>query len=933
MTSGIEEPQPDYMFGPFRVYLAERRIDRDATPLRVGARAFDILAVLLDRAGDTVSKQEIAERVWPGIHVGETSLRVQIVGLRKLLADKDDDRVIATIPGRGYCFVGRVSRYDPAEGPAPALVEAPRARLPAKLAQIVGREREIADLCAMVEAHRFATVLGTGGIGKTTLAVSAAHDLSQRFAQDVCFVDLGSTSDARMVATTLSVALGLAVADADPIPALATFLRERRILVILDSCEHVVAAAADMAERLFHAAPGLHIIATSREALRADGEHVFVLSPFACPEKGASSVEQLLRFASARLLLERASAVGAPIEIESDDIEVVGEICRRLDGIPLAIELAAGRIPAYGLRGTAALLDDRFRYLHGGRRTAIPRHRTLSDTLGWSYELLDERARIILHRLTLFIGAFGPEAARAICDATIGIAETAEIIESLVAKSLLATHWSGGVVRYRLLDTTRAYLMERLPVSSDLDALRRRHAELFRDLAAPGSAKVAHDSDAERLPNLRAALAWAFGPQGDRALGVELSAAAAPLFSRLSLLTECRDICLRAIEALDERCRGSKIEMELQANLGQALMFTSGHTEEVERAFERALDLARDIGDQPGQHRLLGALTFFHARTADFGKALDFAESSLLVAERLGDPAGIAAAHCALGIAWHFLGRHREADLHLRPAMAVVEGLRGSDPTGFGFDHRNRACTTYARSLWIQGDSGGAWKLARDTVEESMIMGNPVTHCIALIGVISIAEWRENWPEMRGYVERLIAHAERHSLRPYLAVGLCMRGQLAIHSGKALHGVAAVSEHLATLRDARYEIWTANFMTAMAQGLLAAGELEEALATIGQCEAAVERNGNRQHTAELIRVRASILAAMGKPAEARAALEQALTCARAQAALAWELKCACDLVAGGHRDASLLKPIFSRLGRAEGDATWRRAHDLLAVAA
>ncbi|MFD1951536.1 ATP-binding protein [Sphingomonas arantia] len=931
MIPDTQRPQADFSFGSFDVFLPERRIEREGLAVKIGARAFDILSVLLDHAGNTVSKQEVADHVWPGITVGETSLRFQIVGLRKLLAEGDDDRVIATVPGRGYCFVTPVTRHLPTPSvPFPNPDDRP-SRLPGRLSHMLGREKEVTGLCAMLKEHRFVTVLGTGGIGKTTVAVAGAHALSDWFARDICFVDLGSVTDPRRVASTMSASLGFAVNDGDAVATLGTFLKQRRILVVLDSCEHVIAATAVLAERLFQAAPQLHIIATSREALRVEGEHVFVLAPFACPDDDdAISVERLLEFPSARLLLDRAAAAGTPIKLGPGDAGIVSDICRRLDGIALAIELAASRIPAYGLRGTLNLLNDRFRHLQGGRRTAIPRHRTLADTLAWSYDLLDERSRLILQRLALFIGPFGLEAASVVSDDSLDEVEAIEIIENLVAKSLIAICRTVDSVRYRLLDTTKAYLVDRFAVSRDADAVRRRHAELFRDLAAgPVGNDIPQELEAERVPNLRIALDWAFGPGGDTALGVTVAAAAAPLFLRMSLLTECRDVTLRAIAALDDAGSGSLFEMELQTCLGQSLMFTSGNTDDVEQAFQRALVLAERYGDLIRQFRLLGALHIFYERTADFGKALSLAQRGFDLAERIGNPAGIAAAHSLLGIAWHLLGRHREADLHLAPAMKQLEDQHGIDPIGFGFDHRNRACITAARSLWLQGFPDAGASLARDTVEASAALSHPVTHCIALIWAVSIAEWREDWTAMDGFVERFSAHADRHSLRPYLAVSACMRGQLAIRAGDIESGISMIQANLVSLRAARYEMLTTGFMTTLAEGLAQTGKVDEALEIITQCEDAVERNGDRLHTPEVMRVRASILALMGEVAKSREVLEQSLVCAQAQSATAWELKSACDLVERGDRNAFTLQPILTRYGPSNSDATRLRAQRLL----
>lgn len=920
-----------FAFGPYRLFVAERRLERDGELVKLGARAFDLLALLVEKAGEVVGKREIAERVWPGVIVGETSLRFQVVALRKLLETAGDaDRAIATISGRGYCFVLPVAApplRSQAEG---ALRTDRRAAMPPRLSNMVGRHSEVDALVDMVKTRRFATIVGPGGIGKTTVALAAAHRLAEFVDGDLAFVDLTSITTAEEVASTLAAVLQLPVTDRDMMAGIARLLRDRRMLLVLDSCEHVIAATAEMAEQIFQTAPDLHIIATSREALRVDGEHVLALPAFACPEPGADvSVEELLEYPAVQMLLLRAAGSGTAFTVAPSDVDAVIEICRRLDGIPLAIELAAGRIPSYGLRGTAALLEDRFRYLQGGRRTAIPRHRTLADTLAWSIELLDERSGTILRRLAVFVGEFGHDAASVVSGDEIDASEALEIIESLVAKSLVATRIIGGRVRFRLLDTMRAYLLERLNASAEIDLVRRRHAELFRDFEVGSVDRKPARDEADQLPNLRAALEWSFGPRGDHSLGIALAGRAAPLLLRLSQLAECRQISRRALDALDASSRDSELEMELQACLGQSTMFTEGNTADAEVAFERALELAVRFGKHERELTLLGALHIFHERTADFGKALDFAERGFVVAERIGDSACITAAHSLLGIAWHLLGRHDHAEGHLRPAM-VSQDRPGIDPTGFGFDHYNRACITFARSLWLRGRPEDAVRLARETVDASASLSHPVTHCIALIWAISIAEWSESWDDMGAFIERFVAHAERHSLQPYQAVGRCMRGQLAIRRGDAGWGVQEIGDTLVSLRQARYEMLTTGFLTTMAEGLLAMGDLDRACAVIGDCAAQMETNGDRLHAPEVLRVQSAIVAAMGNAQAGRTLLDRALTAARVQGATSWELKAACDMVEMGRGDpALLLRPIMSRYGAAGGDGTWIRAVRLL----
>ena len=408
-------------FGPFRLYAAQRLIERAGAPLHLGARALDILIVLVEQASKVVSKNDLMARVWPGVTVDEGSLRVHVAALRKALGDGEAGaRYVTTLSGQGYCFVAPVSRSG---APRPPVLESSTKpdhahNLPARLTRMVGRDQIVQEISDQLKTERFVTIAGPGGIGKTTVAVSVGHELLAAFAGAVHFFDLGPLNDPLLVPSAVASTLGLLVQSKDPTPGLIAFLRDKRMLLILDSCEHVIETAAALAERIFEEAPQVHILATSRESLRVEGEHVHRLLPLGSPPDDAGlTAAQALGFPAVQLFVERAIASGRRFELNDSDAPVVGGICRKLDGIALAIELAAGRANACSIQETMALLNDRFKLLWEGRRTALPRHQTLSATLDWSYNLLSEHERLVLSRLSVFVGIFTLEAARAVAAA------------------------------------------------------------------------------------------------------------------------------------------------------------------------------------------------------------------------------------------------------------------------------------------------------------------------------------------------------------------------------------------------------------------------------------------------------------------------------------------------------------------------------------
>ena len=703
-------------FGPFRLLAAERLLYQGDVPLRLGSRALDILILLVERAGEVVSKRDLMVHAWPDIVVDENSLRVQLVSLRKVLGDgQAGARYVTNVPSRGYCFVAPVSRAVTL-GQIHAITEQPVAaskvvsdhgtRLPTRLTRMVGREDAVRTISSQLATKRFVSIVGPGGVGKTTVAVSVSHALVAEFEDPACFVDLGALTAPELVAATIASALGVVVQSANPLPSLMAFLQDRRMLLVLDCCEHVVEATATLAERIFRDAPQVHILATSREKLRVEGEHVYRLMPLESPpdEEGLTAVKALA-YPAVQLFVERAAAGDSGFELSDEDASIVAGICRKLDGIALAIELVAGRVDAYGIRGTAEVLNNRFGLLWQSRRTALSRHQTMNAMLDWSYRLLTAFEQTILCRLSLFVGTFSLDAARAIAaDGDVDETQVVDAVGSLVAKCLLSAEKAGdATMRYRLLDTTRAYATGKLVESGEMDAAARRHAIYFCQFlegadAADSTCRETHGlmGCVEQLGNVRAALDWSFSDRGDPSVGTALVAASVPLFLELSLLSECQRWTEHALGAIDCASRGSRREMELQASLGLSSMFTTGNREEVRSALTRGLELAESLDEPYHQLRLLGGLNVFLTQSGDFRGALKLAQQSEVVAKTLADPAATALADWMLGVAHHVIGNLADAKKHCEAAVAREMASRHINMIQFGYDHRNRALASLA---------------------------------------------------------------------------------------------------------------------------------------------------------------------------------------------------------------------------------------------
>lgn len=494
-------------FGPFCLFTARRLLEKNGNSVDLRGRAFDILLVLIEHANKVVSKSDLAAKVWANLTVSDGTLRVQISALRKTLGDGQfGARYIANVNGRGYCFVAPLMRSINPSPVANRSLNDASTKLPAASTCMLGRDDAVASIIGELTSRRFLTIVGSGGVGKTTVAVSVGRRVQAAFDDAVYFFDLGSLSDETLVPSRLASALGIPVASDDAIAGVLTFLRDKRTLIILDSCEHVVETIAALAERLFKETPNVHILATSRESLRVDGEHLHRLAPLKVPPAGSSlTAAEALTFPAVQLFVARAAAVESGFKLTDANAPIVGSICHKLDGIPLAIELAAREVEAYSLKETAARLDGQFQRSWNGRRTALPRHQTLSATFDWSHNRLTDIERLVWRRLAVFKGPFSFEAARFVAageDKDLDV-RVAAVIARLVAKSLVTVDADDSANRYRLLNTTRAYVLRELVEAGEEDEIRGRHASL-KDLA-PAVPRDSSDQHGPRWPRRKTA--------------------------------------------------------------------------------------------------------------------------------------------------------------------------------------------------------------------------------------------------------------------------------------------------------------------------------------------------------------------------------------------------------------------------------------------
>ena len=675
--------QPDRDFDRFAVRPATRRLIVDGRPARLGARAFDLLLALIERRERIVTKGELLDIVWPGVIVEENNLQVQISALRKLLGPA----VIATVPGRGYRFTadpvapsaatatasGAPAQRSEALTAVPSFEPSPRAapgNLPAELAPLYGRDSELHALVAQVRSHRLVSVVGAGGIGKTRLAQAAAHALRDDFADGVWLVELAALADPALLPAAVAQALGLALTGVrPPLDELAAALRPLALLLVLDNGEHLLAACGALAAALLARAPAVRILTTTQEALHLPDEQRVPLGPLSLPAQATTGAAA--RAGAVELFAARAHGVDPRFALDDGNVGAVVDICRRLDGLPLAIELAAARVPLLGIEGLRNRLDDRFRLLTAGSRLALRRHQTLRAALDWSFGLLTQDEQTVFRRLGVFAGGFGFDAAQAVAgdaDAADGTRSRApdaagsagrpedapldrwavlEHLGALVDKSLVAVD-PGDEPRYRLLESGRAFALEQLHASGETAAVMQRHAaamlalfESAYELQWSLPARELRARCLSDLDNLRAALSWAQATPGAADCFVALAGASAWLWEPAGLRPEGMAWCERAIARVDAQ---TTPRAEARLALARApLAFPRVSATEID-SIRRAAELYRASDDRRGLYLALNALAQRHAMLRE----LPAAQQAIDAAAALLDPRWPAALHWSL---------------------------------------------------------------------------------------------------------------------------------------------------------------------------------------------------------------------------------------------------------------------------------------------
>jgi predicted ATPase/DNA-binding winged helix-turn-helix (wHTH) protein len=936
-----------FAFGPFRLIPSQRLLLRENRPVKLGGRALDILHLLVMRAGEEVSKNDLIEFAWPNVFVDERNLKVHISSLRRALEDTlTHATFIATVVGHGYQFVQRVNaeHVDVADF---ASDDQPIARSLPALSPLIGRQRDVEAVARALDFTSLVTLVGPGGVGKTCLAIAIAHARHNKFPDGIHFLDLSATDDPALVPHLVAAGLGVRGTPADLISIVTKHVQDKRILIVLDNCEHVLHGAAAIAARFVGAKIGSRLLATSREPLGVCNENVQRVEPLAFPPRvGVRSASEALAYPSVELFAMRALEA-ADYRLVDRDAQVIGRLCEALDGLPLAIEIAAAKLDQFS---PAELLDSVGRRLIEFQiddEAMHSRHRTLWATLDWSYQLLSMKEATIFRLLSVFAGSF------AWTDVT-GMArlvqydpyQTTVALGGLVAKSLLTAEIDGEQIRYRLLETVRCYAAERLLQDPLAREAQHQHAQLVLSVFEKSEVewawvdtRVWRARYEARIGDLRKALDWCFSDGGDASLGIDLAISATRLWDEQSAIFEQ----LFQVERALNHCTSIKSAPQRMATLATSRAWTMTYARPLDaatdEAWRTALNLSKLTGEVSRHLSVMAGYAHFLIWTGRFEQAVSVLETFDKTGAQVTDRALLLDGERLRALAQLNLGMLLDAQTVLERLVAeFADRMPLSRITRYQLQRYVYIHAALAFSKWLTGQPERAFAIIEEillnTGQVGQLMGQSIV--IAFVAM-PLAFLSGHIGALERYAAILRANLDRENIasfepihRFYASVSRHLRGDRAAidHMRSAVEG---------DIRD-RFMVRAPMHLGVLADALLAAGQSDDANEALEWALALQRETKENWCLPELLRVKARILAALGKPVDAWAVLYKARENAFTIGARSLELRIVNDMAQmasdeGNDREAlDLLLPMYANFEDREATEDLRRSGRMLAAA-
>ncbi|RUM07638.1 ATP-binding protein [Rhizobium chutanense] len=934
--------EPDHViaFGPFNLHGEQRRLFCGAEEVQLGGRAMEMLVTLARKKGELVHKEDLYNAAWPGIFVHEANLKVTIASLRRALREYSPAQdYIRTFVGRGYWLSDQVNAGD-VPGIA-ALPAAANTRFP-ELARVIGRDAEIARLRDSITVNRLTTVAGPGGIGKTTVAVATAQLLDDEEGDLVTFIDLARVTGEEFVIPSVAAALGISSGNQDRLEAISSILARRKTLLLLDTCEHVLNAVAHLCDVIVANTGDVRILATSRQVLRARQEEVLWLSPLDVPPPASTyTAKQVLRYSAPQLLVERASENGK-YTMKDGDASAVAEICRRLDGSPLAIELISSRLSSRNAPDVLQELDDRFTALVGHDQEGPPRQQTLLATLEWSYALLTRNEAAVLRAISIFVTPFDMDAVvSVVAHCRLDPTAVFDAVAGLRAKSMLSVEQISGGMCYRLLDSTRAFAGNLLEISGELTAVSAAYARLVLDIFSRANADQAmlparqwHAAYANRADDLRKAVNWALFLRGDPLLGMQLVASGVPLWHELSLSDEARRNCEQALAEFDRiGCNDRALKLKLIVGLAAVSSYISADGEKAIEIFSAAIQLSREVADTNAECKALGALARYQILPGQQTVARKTLRALKRVATRSNNRRAL----------WEHEHLLTELDIircEYPSAIARLKKLRrelqsAADGVGsrFDLDPKLRAENTLGGLQWLGSTRPGTGlkriKAASKAASETN-HGWTTIFCYTRGALFVLCECQE-FALAKHYAEQLKQVIYRHGMPAWIPLANCFSEVLDAMTGlrRDPDGLMAAFDEL---RNGLPQIGRHLYYAQLIRALYAIGHMDEARRILDYL---FEAGFQRSMVPELLRLRAVGERAAGRCEQALSSLRQSLQAAEENGAWGWRIRCATDLAAL-LRDQlrlddakSVLEPVYGQFLDGFDTPDLQRARNLL----